>query len=134
MDIFKIGAISLVSLCAIVLLRTLKPEWSSLIRIAAIIILFAAMLPMIGTVIGYLRELADFDGGELLNSAAFEILIKALCIAILTHVTASVCRDAGEAGLATVSEMAGKIEIILLSFPLIKEILTTALSLLRLQS
>ena len=133
MDVFKIGALSIISLCAIVVLRTLKPEWAMLVRLSAIIILFAAMIPMIGVIIGYARELAGFDGGEFVGQGTLEILIKALCIGLLTHVTASVCRDAGEGGIAALSEMAGKIEIILLSFPLIKEIIDTALSLLKLQ-
>ena len=133
MDVFKIGALSIISLCVVVLLRTLKPEWSAFVRIAAVIILFGSMIPMISVIIGYIHELAGLDGGEYIESGALEILIKALCIGLLTHVTASVCRDAGEGGLAALSEMAGKLEIILLSFPLIKEIIDTALSLLKLQ-
>lgn len=133
MDVFKIGALTLISLCAVVILRSLKPEWSTFIRIAAIVVLFSVAIPMISAVINYIRELISLDGGQFLDSGAFEILIKAVCIAMLTHFCASVCRDAGETGLAALSEMAGKIEIILLSFPLIKEILQTALALLRLE-
>ena len=41
MDVFKIGALTLISLCAVVILRSLKPEWSTFIRIAAIVVLFS---------------------------------------------------------------------------------------------
>ncbi|MBE6694312.1 MAG: hypothetical protein E7589_06080 [Ruminococcaceae bacterium] len=133
MDVFKIGALCLVSLSAVIILRGLKPEWATLLRIAAVIIIFATMLPMLATVIGYLREIAEGSGAELMDSVSLEILFKALSIALLTHFCASVCRDAGEGGLATLAEMAGKLEILLLSFPLIKEILEAVLSLLKLE-
>ena len=48
----------------------------------------------------------------------------------MTEIAASICRDSGEGGLAGWVEMAGRVEILLLSFPLIRTVLSTVSDLL----
>lgn len=61
------------------------------------------------------------------------VMLKGLGVALLTHVCSSICRDCGKGSLADGVELAGKLEILLLCFPLIIEIITTATTLLELQ-
>lgn len=128
MDTFKVGGAAIIAVCAAMILKGTKAEWAMLIRIGATITLSAILLPMLLTTVGYVKELGDTG----IDKLSLEILLKALCIALLTHVTSSICKDAGESGIAGLVETAGKLEILLLSFPLIKEILLISSELLSL--
>ena len=125
MTIEKISAIALIALVAVMLLRQHKPEWTFFIRIAATVAIFVLIGGMFHDVKEYMESL-----GSAVEKSHLETIMKALVIALLTHISASMCRDCGEGSMASFVEMAGKIEILILSFPLITDILKTAINLL----
>ena len=61
----------------------------------------------------------------------FPVLLKILAIAYLTDLISQVCRDAGENGIASKTEMAGKIFILYVSLPVFTSILSMIDILLR---
>ena len=122
------SGIALVGLTALVILRQYKPEWAPLLRGTVTVIALGMMLTMAATVIDYLRELTA--GTEVLSGEAWSLLLKALGVAFLTETAAAICRDSGEAGLATWVETVGRLEILLLSFPLIRTVIDTVTALL----
>lgn len=124
----RIGGVVLVGLVALLMLRQYKPEWATYIRIAVAIISLGYMIGLAETVISYVSRLVE--GTSVLQGETWSILLKALGVAFLTETAASVCRDSGEASLAGWVEMAGKLEILLLSFPLIRMVLDTVSALL----
>lgn len=113
---------------ALLLLRQYKPEWAVFIRIAVTIMAVGMILVPAGEVIAYVTELSEGVGAP--DGETWTILLKALGIAFLTETAASVCRDSGEGGMAGWVEMAGKLEILLLAFPLIRTVLETVTALL----
>ncbi|MBQ9151725.1 MAG: stage III sporulation protein AD [Clostridia bacterium] len=119
---------ALLGLVALLMLRQYKPEWAVFIRMAVTVVSMGLILTVAGTVISYVTELTAGTGA--LDSETWLILLKALGIAFLTETAASICRDSGEGGLAGWVEMAGKLEILLLSFPLIRTVLDTVAALL----
>ena len=122
------GGLALVGLTALLILRQYKPEWAVFIRIALTVVSMGILLSMVGTVISYVTDLAA--GMSALDRNTWPILLKALGIAFLTETAASICRDSGETTLAGWVETAGKLEILLLSFPLIRTVLDTVATLL----
>lgn len=128
MESTRLGGLALIGLTALIILRTYKPEWAPLLRIAITVTSLGLILSMTGTVISYLTDLTATT--DALTGDGWQLLLKALGIAFLTETAASVCRDSGEAGLATWVETAGKLEILLLSFPLIRTVLDTVALLL----
>ena len=124
----RISGLALVGLVALLLLRQYKPEWSVFVRIAVTVLSMGSILAMAGTAIAYVTELVSGTGA--LDGETWPLLLKALGIAFLTETAASVCRDSGEGTLAGWVEMAGKLEILLLSFPLIRTVMETVTSLL----
>ena len=64
------------------------------------------------------------------TSEYVETILKGLGIVILTQISSDICRDSGEATLAGHIETVGKLELLLLSIPLIEKILATAEKLL----
>ena len=128
MDAVKVGGLALVGLTALVLLRQWKPEWAVFLRLAVMVVSLGVILTLLVGSLSYLRELTAGLGGD--PTGMWEILLKALGIAFLTETAAAICRDSGEGGLAGWVEMAGKLELLLLSFPLIRTVLDTAVALL----
>lgn len=124
----KIGGLVLVALTALLILRQQKPEWTPFLRVATTLSALSLILSLAVTVLNYVQELAA--GTDALTGDAWPILLKSLGIAFLTETAASICRDSGESGLAVWVEMAGKLEILLLAFPLIRTVLDTVTNLL----
>lgn len=124
----KVGGIALTGLSALLILRAYKPEWAAFLRIAVTLVSLGLVISMAATAVGYVTDLTAATGA--LDGEAWNILLKSLGLAFLTETAASVCRDSGEAGLATWVETAGKLEILLLSFPLIRTVMDTVASLL----
>lgn len=122
------SGIALVGLTALVILRQYKPEWAPLLRGAVAVIALGTVLSMAATAVAYLQDLTA--GTNALSGESWSLLLKALGVAFLTETSASVCRDSGEAGLAVWVETAGKLEILLLSFPLIRTVMDTVATLL----
>lgn len=124
----KIGGIALTGLSALLILRAYKPEWAVFLRMAVTVVSLGLVLSLAGTVMDSITDLTAATGA--LDGESWTILLKALGLAFLTETAASVCRDSGEAGLATWVETAGKLEILLLSFPLIRTVMDTVADLL----
>ena len=128
MEWARVGGIAMVGVVALLILRTQRPEWAPLLRMAVTVVALGLTLSLASTVLGYVTELANATGG--LDQEGWPILLKALGVAFLTEIAASVCRDSGETGLATWVETAGKLEILLLSFPLIRTVMDTVADML----
>lgn len=122
MDIFTVCAFSLISLCVVVLVKQLRQELVPL-TIAVIGVVFLGYLMI------QLKPVIEFIGNTAKQSGMggyFTVLIKALAIALSCQVCAEICRDCGENSLASKVELAGKIGIIILSLPILQQLLTMA--------
>ena len=92
-------------------------------------ILAAASVFMMTPVIEFAKEITEISSSEGLYEA-IDVLLRVLGIALLTHICATVCRDAGEGSLACYVELGGKIEMIICALPLFKKIIEVAIGLL----
>lgn len=119
---FKIFGIPILCAIACVIIKNYKNEFLVSARICGIIILFALILGMISPIIEFINGLA----GQALEEQYIEILLKTLAIAYITNISSDICKDCGEGNIASGVEMIGKVEIILLSLPLIEGILELA--------
>ena len=121
MEWARIGGIATVGLTALLILRAYKPEWAPFLRMAVTVVALGLTVALASTVLDYITDLAASTGA--LGGEGWSLLLKALGVAFLTETAASVCRDSGETGLAAWVETAGKLEILLLSFPLIRTVM-----------
>ena len=65
-----------------------------------------------------------------LSPAVVAPVLKTVGIAILTHIAAQVCKDAGEGGIAAVTETAGTALSLCAALPLLRAVLDTVSALL----
>ena len=127
MDVSKIAAIAVIGVVTLLIFRQYKPEWAVPTRLVLGLAMGAVMLSGMGEIISFAWEISE---GQPLAGDMWQTLLKAMGIVFVTEIAMGICRDSGEGGLATWVEMTGKTTLLLLSLPLVKEVLTTAKTLL----
>lgn len=115
----RLCVLCLTALCALAVLRTYKPEWAPFLRMAASVALLGAILSLAAEV---LSDVTALMSGVLSNETG-SVLIRALGLAFATELCAGICRDSGETALAGWVETAGRLEILVLALPLVRDIL-----------
>lgn len=122
MDSYKICMIALLCVFLVLILKEMKSSLSLAVKIACAIFVFVVALSILSPLIEIAKSTAQTSG----LSSYLALLIKALGIAFSTEICAEICRDCGEAAVSSGIELVGRAEILLLSVPLIKEIIETA--------
>ena len=118
--------IGVTGIAAAMVLKQWKGDFLPLLRIGLALLFAFAAISETAPLVAYVKQLMQNES----ISPYTEIILKSLGIAILSGTCASVCRESGENGIAEGVELIGKAEILLLSTPLIHEILTAATTLL----
>ena len=125
---FQIAAIGLAGTLLSLAVRSYRPEFSVYISIACGIILFMTVIAQFSDILSVVSDVFSRSGYA---NSYFPVLLKILAIAYLTDLISQVCRDAGENGIASKTEMAGKIFILYVSIPVFTSILSMIDILLR---
>ena len=118
---FQIAAIGLAGTLLSLAVRSYRPEFSVYISIACGIILFMTVIAQFSDILSVVSDVFSRSGYA---NSYFPVLLKILAIAYLTDLISQVCRDAGENGIASKTEMAGKIFILYVSLPVFTSILS----------
>lgn len=128
MDTLKICMLAVLGLAVTAMLRGWRADWLPLVRVALVVGFGLAALSLANPIVSYLQGVAATSA----IAPYAPMLFKALAIAYITQYAAEICRESGENGAASGVETVGKIEILLLSLPLVGEILQMADQLLSL--
>ncbi len=119
MNSIQICMLALAGITAITVIKKWNSDFLPLLRVGLTVLLTAVALVQIEPLITYLKQLTELSG----VTESAEFLFKALGIAWLTQCCADICRESGEGGAANGVELAGKLEILLLSLPLLNKLL-----------
>ena len=126
-DILKLAAVAVITaLCATVVRKT-APEVSMVLVLAAGVLILVTALSTMEDVVAVMNDLSETAG---LSPALLSPVLKTAGIAILTHISSAVCRDAKESGLAAFLEVAGSALALLIALPLLQTVLTMITGLL----
>ena len=111
----------------IILIRRFSPELAPPLSLCITVLLTMTALASILPFLTYLKELelGEFD-------RYLPYLLKSVGISVLSTTAADLCKDCGEQSVGAKLEMLGKCEILVLSIPLLRELLTLAGELMRL--
>ena len=102
------------------LIRGKTPAMALLVSFTGILALFGMLLPGLQSLWQQFRQLLAQSG---LDPALFMPLLKVLAVTQLTRITAELCRDAGERGLAAKLELCGGTVSLLCLLPLAQQAL-----------
>lgn len=122
-----IAAIGVITAFLAVMLRRSHPEQAMAVTLLAGILMVTAALGYMSPLLGNIQTMLQASG---LSEEYIQILFKSLGICIITQLASDACRDAGEHGLASKTELAGKLTLLALALPLFQKIGTIALSLI----
>ena len=128
MNIFMTAGIAVSAAFCAVALKKYAPEISAVIAVAAGCVILLSVLSQISPLT---EQINSFMSGAGLDGSYSAVLIKTMGICFISQFTADTCRDAGQSSLASKVELAAKITVTILSLPMFRAVLDTALSLIR---
>lgn len=127
MEIVKIIGIALIALIIIIMLKQYRPEYAVFISIlTGVLILFLVM----DRLTGIINLIESIQSKFSINIQFIALLIKITGIAFLSEFAVSICKDSGEAAIASKIELGSKIIIISMSIPIISNLLEIILKIL----
>ena len=128
MDVFKLCAAAILSLFVLIIMRQMQSPATPILKAAAVMLFGGALI------VAYLplyKEVVLMASGTPLEDY-MPILIRALGVAVLTRICSDVCKEGGEGGLAFCIETVGRLEILMIALPLVKELMANVKGLLEL--
>lgn len=126
MGSMQLAGAALLCVMVILTLREFRPSLVAPARLAATLLLVGAALALYTPILTHLSTLISVTQA---NEYAMPIL-RALGIALICELTAAFCRDLGENTVAQGVSLFGRLEILLLSLPLMDQVLEIAKELL----
>lgn len=127
MGIVQIAGVALLCVALILCLKELRATLAFPARLAATLLLFGAALALYIPVLDRIRVL--FALSDAVDFAT--PILRAAGIALICEIAASFCRDLGENTVANGVLLFGKLEILVLSLPLLDDVLEIAKELLK---
>ena len=127
MSFVSVCGLVIAMLLFIVLIRRFSPEFAPPLSLCITILLTMSALASLLPLFDYLKELElrSFD-------AYLPYLLKSVGISVLSSTAADLCRDCGEQAIGAKLELLGKCQILVLSIPLLRELLELSGELMRL--
>ena len=127
MEVIKIIGIALIALIIIIILKEYRPEFVIYISIITGILILMLVIDKLTGIISLLESIASKAS---INTEFIKLLIKITGIAFLSEFAVSICKDSGEAAIASKVEIGSKIIIIAMSIPILSELLEIILKIL----
>ena len=125
--ILKIIGIGLVTCFAILIIKPVKTDFAVLLGIVGGVIILALVTNYLSSVFSTFGTIITKTG---LNRNLFSLVLKVVGIGYLTEFASSLCSDCGNSGLADKMLFGGKVVLLVMSLPIITDILEIVVELL----
>ena len=119
-EIIKIIGVAFVTAIASILLKQTKPELSFAVTVTGVIIILLFIIDALQETITVFNGLAQIAG---MQNGLLKILIKIVGIGYITEFGAGILNDFGSNAVADKVVLGGKITIVLLSLPILENLL-----------
>ena len=120
MDIIKVIAVGIITAICVVILKQVKPEMVIITVIAGTIVILFLIMESVGNIFVEYKYLLDKTG---LNSGIFTSVLKVIGVGYLVEFAGDICNDAGVGSISQKILLAGKVLIIIMCLPVIKNLL-----------
>ena len=126
-EMLKVAAVAVTAaLCAMVLQKQVQ-ELALVLALAAGVLILAFSMDALRGLRAMMDTLASTAG---LSGPILSPVVKTVGIAVVTRITAELCRDAKEGGIAAFVETAGAAMALFVALPLFEAVLSTITGLL----
>lgn len=126
--LFKVMGIGLLTIVAATLIKPYRPEYSLLISIGGGAV---TLLVIVSAIESYFSSLSGIFADAGLSPEYFSVALKAVGIGYLTEFAADTAMDSGQTSLSSKITLAGRTAILILALPIINDILSLSLRLVR---
>lgn len=126
--LFKVMGIGLLTIVAATLIRPYRPEYSLLISVGGGAV---TLLVIVSAIESYFSSLSGIFADAGLSPEYFSVALKAVGIGYLTEFAADTAMDSGQTSLSSKITLAGRTAILILALPIINDILSLSLRLVR---
>jgi len=111
----------------VLVVKQYRPDMAAAVSIAAGVMLFAAAL---GCMRPLLNELTQIARTAAADNTLLAPVLKAFGVCLVAQLASDICRDGGQAALASRIELAGKVAIVLLTLPLFQRVLDLSINII----
>lgn len=124
----QIAAVALITLVLVIFLKNTNKEFAFILVVASSLVLFGLVINDFFDVISRVRDISSGIGN--INSYV-SLMVKILGITLITQFIIDLCKDIGEAALASQTEIASKIIILIMIMPLFEAVINIISGLLK---
>ncbi len=126
MAIIQVVIIGVLSAVLAITVKRQSPDMAIMISIAACVLLFLMVIPMLAETVGILQRIGGMlDGGM----PYVAIAVKVIGVSYMAELGASVCKDAGESAIAAKIDLAGRVILLVLAMPVLLDLVNIILGL-----
>ena len=129
MEILKIIGVAFVTSISAVLLKSTKPELSFAVTVTGVIILLVFIVDALQNTVQLFQEIAMVTG---IDNSLIKTLLKIVGVGYVAEFASGILCDFGANAVADKVALAGKLTIILLSFPIFEGLLVLIKSFIQL--
>ena len=120
-EITRLVAVALVGTVFCVMLKEQRREIGLALSLAVGMLMLTLSLTGMRTVLESMQHLSELAG---LSTGMLLPVVKTVGIGLLTHISAELCRDAGERSLAAIVEIGGSLSALLVALPLLSTVVS----------
>lgn len=127
MDIVKILALSIVTILFISVIKPHKKEFAITLSIIFGVFSFRFIFSYLKSIV---ETINSVFGLIKMDASIFNIILKIIFVSYICEFSSNICRDAGEASIASKVELCGKIIIVYMSLPVVEAVINLFVSVL----
>lgn len=120
MEITKIIGIGIVGTVLCVLVKGYRPEMAIGVAISVGLAIFGIVLPKLSELIGEIYDVSKISGIE---SGYFKTVVKIVGISYISQFASDIAKDANQTAIARKIELGGKVFILVVIMPVVKNLL-----------
>ncbi len=119
--VLKLTAVAMVSGLFAVLLQKTAPVNALMLSMAVTVMLALASISFLEPILNFLQRLEKICG---VSSVYSTTLIKCMLISLITRLGVSICKDAGQAGMASMLVIGGTLSAVWIAIPMLEALLS----------
>ena len=125
MNIGTVVGVGIVGTILAITVKNTRPEMGIGVSVLTGCVIFSLVLPYMSQILEELRLLSEKSG---LNFGHFVPVVKIIGIAYITQFSAEIIKDSGEGAISKKVELAGKVAILIMLLPILKNLINVIFS------
>lgn len=123
--VIKITSVGIISAILSLILYDSRKEYAIILRIASVILILLNIITLLKDKFDDIYALTS-DAGD--HSSLITLMLKGVIIITVTSIGADICRESGSASVGKTIQFAGRVIIVIITYPMLESVIKTAMS------